>query len=94
MAKEVKGIQYKDYEIYPGANPIDVQVVVGGVPQEVVRQGYNPTFSIVRHLGDHSLDRVYSVNDHSPTAEEAIEKAIRYAKDVIDGKVPDIQPPA
>lgn len=88
-----KVVTYKIYDIHPGFMPIDVQIIVGGVSRGIVSQGYNPSFSITRHKGDHFLDVPYRVNETCGSQQEAEDRAMQIAKDIIDGKVEGVNPP-
>lgn len=86
-------VKYKGYRITPTAHPVDVRLIVAGEVKGIVRQGFDPYFSISRDEGNDIVDCPYSVTETLATEDEARAKAIEYAKAVIDGKVKDVRPP-
>lgn len=90
---EHPGLRYKGYTITPTAHPIDVRLIIGGEVKGIVQQGYDPYFSISRDEGNDTLDCSYSATETLATEDEALAKAVEYAKAIIDGKVKDVRPP-
>jgi hypothetical protein len=90
---ERPSLRYKGYVITPTAHPVDVCIIVGGEVKGVVRQGFDPYFSISRDEGNDTLDRSYSATETLATEDEARARAVEYAKAVIDGRIKDVTPP-